>query len=119
MVRAASRRAYGRPRRLVDEEIAASLASKPKPDLSSPEDRRADLRRKGGRRITEGDPVQYLDLSDRLRSMLTWHGFYAVEQLVAATPSQLLRIKGFGPKSLEQVVKALRGSGLKLSSEGE
>lgn len=62
-------------------------------------------------------PVQSLHLSVRSFNALNSVGIITTADLVAKTPSQLLDIKNFGKRSLDEVLQKLQELGLSLKAE--
>ena len=60
-------------------------------------------------------PVEALDLSVRSYNCLKRHGVNTIGQLTACTEQDLLNIRNFGAKSIEEVKDKLQGMGLGLS----
>ncbi|MEW6725143.1 MAG: DNA-directed RNA polymerase subunit alpha C-terminal domain-containing protein [Bacillota bacterium] len=67
--------------------------------------------------MATGPSLEELGLSARLLNALHEAGINSIEELTAHTSSQLLAIKGFGAKSLEDVIEKLKALGLALRQE--
>lgn len=63
--------------------------------------------------------VEELDLSVRSYNCLKRAGINTVEDLIAKTEADMMKVRNLGRKSLEEVVNKLDGLGLSLSSEEE
>lgn len=62
--------------------------------------------------------VRFLGLSTRVCNYLLRHGYDAIEDLLEVqSPEQLIKIKGFGKPSLEEVIKAVHEAGYKMKWE--
>ena len=61
--------------------------------------------------------ISDLDMSVRTNNSLDIMGVTLVSELVTYTPSALLRIPGFGRRSVNEVVEKLREKGLELEGE--
>ncbi len=57
-------------------------------------------------------------ISARTNNVLNRDGIYTIADLLKFTATQLLQIKGFGPKSLAEVEALLSQKGLSLKPEG-
>lgn len=63
-------------------------------------------------------PFHGIDISNRAYNLLMRAGIDSIEKLTDCTEDDLLKIPGFGPASLESVVKALYRHGFTLHYEG-
>lgn len=62
--------------------------------------------------------VRFLGLSTRVCNYLLRHGYDTIEDLLEVqSPEQLIKIKGFGKPSLEEVIKAVHEAGYKMKWE--
>ena len=64
------------------------------------------------------DSLVVLGLAQRSLTALEAAGFSSVEQIVKTSDDELLAVKGFGPKALEQLNDALQEHGLSRLAEG-
>ena len=65
-----------------------------------------------------GDSLVVLGLAQRSVNALEAAGFSSVEQIVGISDDELLAVKGFGPKALEQLDDALQEHGFSRLAEG-
>jgi len=70
----------------------------------------------------QGEPldkvfINELDLDTRVWDVLISNGYVFVNDVVSTTAEQLLAIRGFGRKSLENVIDRLDYHGLSLSQD--
>jgi len=63
------------------------------------------------------EPIDRLEISERVRRLLTKKQINTLADLVDHTEKDLSLITNFGPKSLEEVVEVLKKRGLKLSRQ--
>lgn len=63
--------------------------------------------------------IEELDLSVRSYNCLKRAGINTVEDLIARTDEDMMKVKNLGRKSLEEVINKLHGLGLSLASEEE
>jgi DNA-directed RNA polymerase subunit alpha len=63
-------------------------------------------------------PIEELDFSVRTFNCLKKEGLHTLRSLVARTPEELLDIRNFGRRSLEEVMDKLTGLGLELAPGG-
>lgn len=62
--------------------------------------------------------VRYLGLSTRVCNRLLRSDYNTIEELLEVqSPEQLLKIKGFGKPSVEEVIKAIHEAGYKMKWE--
>ena len=63
--------------------------------------------------------IEELDLSVRSYNCLKRAGINTVEDLIARTDEDMMKVRNLGRKSLEEVINKLHGLGLSLASEEE
>jgi DNA-directed RNA polymerase alpha subunit len=63
--------------------------------------------------VTQED-ISYIGITVRTHNVLKENGFYYVRDLLKATEVDLLKLPGFGHKSLSDIVKNLERYGLSL-----